>query len=105
MEKIETFYKEYEDMFEGYLDDVKRILRKKNEKYIKLQEKYKNSNMCVGIVMIDNYEEIMQGILSEDKPEVIAKIEKRFYTKNANLNKIKRRSHDRNKKFNKQNIF
>lgn len=43
---------------------------------IKLQEKYKNSNMCVGIVMIDNYEEIMQGILSEDKPEVIAKIEK-----------------------------
>lgn len=46
---------------------------------IKLQEKYKNSNMCVGIVMIDNYEEIMQGILSEDKPEVIAKIEKSIY--------------------------
>ena len=40
MLEIKSFYKEYEDMFEGYLDDVKRILRKKNEKYIKLQEKY-----------------------------------------------------------------
>ena len=27
-------------MFEEYLDDVKRILRKKNQQYIKLQEKY-----------------------------------------------------------------
>ena len=33
MLEIKSFYKEYEDMFEGYLDDVKRILRKKNEKY------------------------------------------------------------------------
>lgn len=27
MEKIETFYKEYEDMFEEYLDNVKRNIR------------------------------------------------------------------------------
>lgn len=40
MLEIKSFYKEYEDMFEEYLDDVRRILRKKNEKYIKLQEKY-----------------------------------------------------------------
>ena len=40
MLEIKSFYKEYEDMFEEYLQDVKRILRKKNQKYIKLQEKY-----------------------------------------------------------------
>ena len=40
MLEIKSFYKEYEDMFEEYLDDVKRILRKKNQQYIKLQEKY-----------------------------------------------------------------
>ena len=42
MLEIKSFYKEYEDMFEEYLDDVKRILRKKNQQYIKLQEKYNN---------------------------------------------------------------
>ena len=40
MLEIKSFYKEYEDMFEEYLEDVKRILRRKNQKYIKLQEKY-----------------------------------------------------------------
>ena len=27
MEKIETFYEEYEDMFEEYLEDIRRNLR------------------------------------------------------------------------------
>ena len=31
--EIKSFYKEYEDMFEEYLDDVKRILRKKSKIY------------------------------------------------------------------------
>ena len=33
MLEIKSFYKEYEDMFEEYLDDVKRILRKIWRKY------------------------------------------------------------------------
>ena len=44
-------------------------------KNLELEEKYKNSKLCVGIIMIDNYEEIMQRIPDEDKPVVIAKIE------------------------------
>lgn len=40
MLEIKSFYKEYEDMFEEYLDDIKRILKKKNQKYIESQEKY-----------------------------------------------------------------
>lgn len=48
-------------------------------KNIELEEKYNNSKLCVGIIMIDNYEEIMQRIADEDKPELIAKIEKNLY--------------------------
>lgn len=42
MEKIETFYKEYEDMFEEYLEDIKRNLRNNNEEYIKLHKEFHN---------------------------------------------------------------
>ena len=40
MEKIETFYEEYEDMFEEYLEDIRRNLRNTNKEYIKLQKKF-----------------------------------------------------------------
>lgn len=46
---------------------------------IELAEKYKNSRICVGIIMIDNYEEIMQRIASEDRPQIVAQIEKTLY--------------------------
>lgn len=50
MEKIETFYKEYEDMFEEYLEDIRRNLWNNNEEYIKLQNEFhkildKNENL------------------------------------------------------------
>lgn len=40
MEKIETFYEEYEDMLEEYLEDIRRNLRNTNEKYIKLNKEF-----------------------------------------------------------------
>ena len=40
MEKIETFYEEYEDMFGEYLEDIKRNLRNNNEEYIKLNKEF-----------------------------------------------------------------
>lgn len=40
MEKVESFYKEYEDLFEEYLDNVRRNLKNNNEKYIELQKEY-----------------------------------------------------------------
>ena len=46
---------------------------------LELEEKYENSKLCVGIIMIDNYEEIMQRVPDEDKPVLIAKIEKTIY--------------------------
>ncbi len=44
-----------------------------------LQEEYKNSKSCITIIMIDNYEETMQQLESEEKPQVIAEIDKCIY--------------------------
>ncbi len=65
--------------------------RKKQEKYmmilyfldetenIKLQREYKDSKACVGIIMIDNYEETIQQIEIDERPQIIAEIEKSIY--------------------------
>ena len=46
---------------------------------IKLQKEYRNSKTCIGMLVVDNYEEIMQKIESEEKPQIIAEIEKCIY--------------------------
>ena len=43
---------------------------------IKLQKEYTDSKSCVEIIMVDNYEENMQLIESEEKPQIIAEIDK-----------------------------
>ncbi len=48
-------------------------------KYLELEQNYENSKLCVGIIMIDNYEEIMQRIPDEEKPIIMAQIEKSLY--------------------------
>ena len=44
-----------------------------------LETEYNNSKMCMGIIMIDNYEEIIQRIPEESKPQIIAEIDKLLY--------------------------
>ena len=46
---------------------------------IKLQNEYKNSKSCIGMIMIDNYEETMQLMDSEEKPQISAEIDKCIY--------------------------
>ena len=46
---------------------------------IKLQKEYNDSKSCVGIIMIDNYEENMQMLESEEKAQYIAEIDKVVY--------------------------
>ena len=46
---------------------------------IKLQNEYNDSKSCVGIIMIDNYEENMQMLESEEKAQYIAEIDKVIY--------------------------
>ena len=70
---------------------MKKKDRKKENKYIMtlyfiditkeidLTNKYNNAKTCIGIVMLDNYEEIIQRISEESKPQIIAAIEKKLY--------------------------
>lgn len=39
---------------------------------MKEKKKYEDSRTCVGILMVDNYEEIIQRIDVENRPQVIA---------------------------------
>ena len=43
---------------------------------IKLQKEYTDSKSCVEVIMIDNYEENMQLIDGEEKPQITAEIDK-----------------------------
>lgn len=46
---------------------------------IKLQNECNNAKPCIGIIEVDNYDETMQRIATEKRPEVIAQIEKNIY--------------------------
>ena len=48
-------------------------------KSIDLENKYYESQICVGLIMIDNFEEVNQRISDEDKPLLTAQIEKTIY--------------------------
>ena len=50
-----------------------------NTDYVKAIKKYNDAQTCIGIIMIDNYEELLQRISNESRPEIIAKIEKTIY--------------------------
>lgn len=45
----------------------------------KLEQKEKDEDICVGIIMIDNYEEISQRISAEVKPIITTQVEKMMY--------------------------
>ena len=50
-----------------------------NTENIEILNKYNDSKTCIGIIMIDNYEEVMQRISTEATPQVIATVEKEIY--------------------------
>ena len=48
-------------------------------KLVELETLFDNKDMYIGLIMIDNYEEIIQRIPDDEKPQLIAEIEKRLY--------------------------
>ena len=48
------------------------------EKY-ELKKENENKNTCVGIIMVDNYEELMQRVDAEQKTQLMAKVESSIY--------------------------
>ena len=89
IKRIEIENKTYKVMGEFVKSDNNN--HKKNKKYTmilyfvdeteqeKLQKEYADSKSCVGIIMIDNYEETIQQIEIDERPGIIAEIEKNIY--------------------------
>ena len=89
LRKIEIGNKTYQ--IKGRYVDTKRKDKKNKKEYmiilyfiddtenIKLQKEYKDSKSCVGVLVIDNYEETIQQLESEERPQVIAQIDKCIY--------------------------
>ncbi len=48
-------------------------------KLVELESLFDNKDMYIGLIMIDNYEEIIQRIADDEKPQLMAEIEKRLY--------------------------
>ena len=53
-----------------FIDDTEKI---------KLEKNIYDNDMCLGIIMVDNYEEVSQRISAEAKPIMIAKVEQSIY--------------------------
>ncbi len=54
--------------------------------YLNTLKELNDQKTCVGILKIDNYEETMQTISTENRPQVIAQIEKNIYDWSMDLN-------------------
>ena len=46
---------------------------------LKFEEEYKNTQTCIGIIVIDNYDDIIQRISVEDSTIILAKLDKAIY--------------------------
>ena len=89
IKNIEIGKKKYKVQCE--LSKTKRSERKKVAEYMAIlyfideTEKYdlikenKDKNTCVGIIMVDNYEEVMQRVNTEQKTQLMAKVESTIY--------------------------
>ena len=47
--------------------------------HVKLIQEYNNSRTCIGIIMLDNYEELMQRATEEEKLKITSEAEKSIY--------------------------
>ena len=89
-EEIEIGTKEYRILGEFVKSGVKDKKKQEN-KYMmilyfldkteenKIKKEYEDSKSCVGLIMIDNYEETLLQIDAEERPQVLAEIEKSIY--------------------------
>lgn len=48
-------------------------------KLVELEKIFDNKDIYIGLIMVDNYEEIIQRISDEERPQLIAEIEKKLY--------------------------
>ena len=74
--KTYKIYGEYMPLKDEYVITVYFI---DNTKLVNLEKKIDATDSYVGLIKVDNYDEIIQRIRDEEKPQTIAKIEKKIY--------------------------
>lgn len=50
-----------------------------NTEVMNINRKFEESKSCIGIISIDNYEETMKALSTEERPQILAKLEKSIY--------------------------
>jgi len=50
-----------------------------NTDYVNIINKYEAEKTCVGIITIDNYDELIQRVSVEEKPQIMSEVEKTIY--------------------------
>ena len=74
--KTYRLYGDYMPLRDEYIITIYFI---DDTKLVELENLFENKDMYIGVIMIDNYEEIIQRIADDEKPQLIAEIEKRIY--------------------------
>ena len=74
--KTYKLYGDYMPLKDEYIITIYFI---DDTKLVELESLFDNKDMYIGIIMIDNYEEIIQRIPDSEKPQLMAEIEKRLY--------------------------
>ena len=74
--KTYRLYGDYMPLRDEYIITIYFI---DDTKLVELESLFENKDIYIGVIMIDNYEEIIQRIADDEKPQLIAEIEKRIY--------------------------
>ncbi len=49
-----------------------------NTEFVELQKKYSEEKVCIGLIVIDNYDELMQSLEDSLRPQLLAEIDKKL---------------------------
>ena len=74
--KTYKLYGDYMPLKDEYIITIYFI---DDTKLVELESLFDNKDIYIGLVMIDNYEEIIQRIPDDEKPQLMAEIEKKLY--------------------------
>lgn len=74
--KTYKIYGEYMPLNDEYVITIYFI---DNTKLVNLEKKIDATDSYIGLIKVDNYDELAQRITDEDKPQILAKIEKKIY--------------------------
>ena len=81
--KTYKIYGEYMPLKDEYVITIYFV---DNTKLVNLEKNINDKDLYIGLIMIDNYDDIVQRINDEDKPQIMAKVEKIIYDWASNFN-------------------